>query len=82
LDDFFLEGLATKYGLASGSELGWDGRWQVEPVGQAPFKTRLVVLRPTRPSHFNGTVLLVWNNVSGGFDAFGVGDPGGLMEDG
>jgi hypothetical protein len=81
-DEFFLEGSATRYGLAAGTELGWDGRWQVEPVGQAPFKTRLVVMRPTRPSHFNGTVLLVWNNVSGGFDAFGAGDPDGLMEDG
>ena len=33
-DEFFLEGLATRYGPSSGSELAWDGCWQVEPAAR------------------------------------------------
>ena len=73
-DEFFLEGQATRYAAAPGTELGFDGHWQVEPVESAPFKTRLVVLRPVDPAAFSGTVLLSWNNVSAGYDNFGGGD--------
>jgi Alpha/beta hydrolase domain len=81
-DEYFLEGLATRYRLRSGAELSWDGRWAAEPVGTAPFKTRMLVIRPADPARFNGTVALLWNNVSGGFDAFGVADCAGLLSDG
>jgi hypothetical protein len=33
-----------------------------------PFKTRIVVRRPTLPARFNGTVVVEWTNVSEGFD--------------
>ena len=65
-DEFFLEGTAVRYGPAAGTELGRDGKWQVEPVESAPYKTRIIVIRPTDPAQFNGTVLVSWNNVSAG----------------
>jgi hypothetical protein len=40
----------------------------------APYKTRILVRRPTDASKFNGTVIIEWLNVSGGVDA----DPGFL----
>ena len=81
-DEFFLEGRASRYAAAPGTELGRDGRWQVEAVESAPFKTRLVVVRPTDASAFNGTVLLAWNNVTAGYDNFGGGDSPVLLGSG
>ena len=71
-EEFFLEGTAVRYRPRPGSELGADGRWEVEPAGQAPYRTRLVVYRPVDPEAFNGTVLVSWNNVSAGFDGYTV----------
>lgn len=67
LQEFFLEGTATSFGLAGPA--GADGRWPVTPAGRAPFVTRLVVCRPADPAAFTGTVVLEWLNVSAGFDA-------------
>jgi hypothetical protein len=52
----------------------------VEPAGTAPFTTRLVVQRPTDDASFNGTVVLLWNNVSAGFDTSGLGDTSELLD--
>lgn len=79
-DEFFLEGIATRYRLVSDGERRWDGRWQAEPAQRAAFKTRFVVYRPVDPSHFNGTVLLMWNNVSSGFDTLALN--AGKLQDG
>src|SRR4051812_22310611 len=80
-DEFFLEGTATRYQLAAGTELTRDGRWEVEPAGTAPYKTRLVVYRPADASQFNGTVIVCWNNVSSGYELFG-GDTAEILEGG
>jgi hypothetical protein len=77
--EYFLEGTASRFAPTTGTDLGWDGRWHALPAATAPFKTRLVVLRPIDAARFNGTVVLLWNNVSGGFDAIGVGDTGELL---
>lgn len=37
--------------------------------GSAPYTTRIVVLTPSDPSRFDGTVVVEWLNVSGGIDA-------------
>jgi hypothetical protein len=66
-EEFFLEGEAPIY-RARDEHLRFDGHWDVDPAGAVPFKTRMVVRRPTDPSRFNGTVLLVWSNVSMGCD--------------
>jgi hypothetical protein len=66
VEEYFLSGEATSYKPVG--VLGSDGRWTVEPADKAPFTTRLVVVRPTDPKKFNGTVLVEWLNVSAGTD--------------
>jgi hypothetical protein len=65
-EEFFLDGTASAYELVG--ERGSDGRWEVKPTDQAPFRTRLLVRRPEHPDRFNGTVLVEWLNVSAGAD--------------
>ncbi len=55
--EFFLEGKATSYDR--------EGKVLAEGV---PYKTRLLVRRPTTAEKFNGTVLLEWQNVTAGND--------------
>src|SRR3984957_6001272 len=81
-DEYFLEGEAVRYRPVAGTQLGRDGRWQVEAVGTAPFKTRLVVLRPVDAAAFNGTVVVLWNNVTAGYDNFTGGDSPEVFENG
>jgi hypothetical protein len=81
-DEYFLEGDAVRYGPAAGTDLGRDGRWQIEPVESAPYKTRMVVVRPIAAAAFNGTVIVLWNNVSAGYENFGGGDSPEIFENG
>jgi hypothetical protein len=67
LEEYFLSGTATSYSLAG--KRGDDGRWEARHANTAPFKTRLLVCRPTDPARFGGTALIEWLNVSGGLDA-------------
>ncbi len=80
-EEYFLEGTATKYRPRAGTEFGRDGRWNVEPAGTAPYRTRYVVYRPIDARAFNGTVLVSWNNVSAGFDGYTV-DSAEILEGG
>ncbi len=66
-EEFFLEGQATAY--EPEGELGLDGKWNIVPTKKAPYKTRLLVRRPTDSNRFNGTVIVEWLNVTGGIDA-------------
>lgn len=70
VEEFLVAGTASRY--IPVSELGPDGRWEVTPSGAADFTTRVVVLTPSEPARFNGTVLVEWLNVSGGIDAAAV----------
>lgn len=74
-DEYFLEGVASRYRQAAGTDLGVDGRWSAEPSGTAPYRTRVVVYRPVEPERFNGTVVLHWNNVTAGYDLFSGDTP-------
>ena len=65
-EEYFIAGTATSYG--AGKSFESDGLWSVAPAGSQPFKTRILVRRPKNPARFNGTVVLEWQNVSGGFD--------------
>jgi hypothetical protein len=67
-EEFFLEGTAIGYEAMPGTEIGIDGRWEVRPAASAPFRTRVLVLRPSDASRFNGTVLVNWQNVTAGFE--------------
>lgn len=73
-EELFLVGEATRYRPVDGARFGTDGRWDAEPApGTRPFRTRILVYRPSDPDRFNGTVVLHWNNVSAGYDLF-LGD--------
>jgi hypothetical protein len=62
-EEFFLQGTARSYDVPR------DQASNATPgEGTKPFKTRLVVRRPTSPGRFNGTVIVEWTNVSEGFD--------------
>ena len=66
VEEFFVSGTATSYRLPG--EVPSDGKWEVVRAGTAPYATRMVVVRPTDPKKFNGTVVVEWLNVSGGLD--------------
>ncbi len=66
-EEFFASGTASAF-EASGP-LGRDGRWSVTPGPAAPYRTRMVVRRPSDPDRFNGTVVVEWFNVTGGLEA-------------
>lgn len=66
-EEFFLTGTAQAYSNAN--EFTSDGRWRISRASTAPYKTRIVVYRPSDPARFNGTVAVEWLNVSGGLDA-------------
>ena len=65
--EFSVDGTALSYLLQS--ERGLDGRWDVVPGPEAPFKTRFVVRRPIDEARFSGTAVVEWHNVSAGIDA-------------
>lgn len=60
-EEFFLEGSANVYAITPRQTA------TVESSGH-PYRTRMVVRRPKSRRHFNGTVLLEWQNVTAGYD--------------
>jgi hypothetical protein len=66
-EELFLEGTAVSF-RAEG-DLPGDGRFELREDASADYRTRIVVRRPGDPGAFNGTVVVEWMNVSGGFDA-------------
>jgi len=81
-EEFFLGGVANRFGPEPGNERSFDGRWQAEPAGSSPFRTRFTVLQSLDRERFSGTVVLSWNNVSGGFDVWGAGGHEGAFAEG
>ncbi len=64
-EEYFIEGTANVYAtppLATGTLIS-SGH---------PYKSRIVVRRPADSKRFNGTVILEWLNVTGGFDLDGI----------
>lgn len=72
-EEYLLEGEAERYRLVG--EMTRDGRWEAQPTGAAPFRTRVVVYRPTEADRFNGAAIVSWNNVTAGYDLFGGESP-------
>lgn len=66
-DEYFVSGTARSYTTAK--PLAADGQWAAKALAAAPYRTRIVVMRPADPAKFNGTVIVEWLNVSGGLDA-------------
>jgi hypothetical protein len=67
IDEFFVSGSATSYSLAEPATA--DGKWNAAPAEKAPYTSRIVVVRPTDPGRFNGSVIVEWLNVTAGTDA-------------
>jgi len=65
--EYFISGDANSY--IGKDPLQPDGKWNVQVVDSAAFKTRIVVYSPMDPAKFNGTVIFEWLNVSGGAEA-------------
>jgi len=65
-DEFLYAGNARSYTPAG--PIAADGQWSVAKAATAPYKTRMLVRRPTNPAKFNGTVVVEWLNVTAGFD--------------
>jgi hypothetical protein len=65
--EYLVTGTACSYELQG--ERGEDGRWDVAPAAEAPFRTRIVLRKPSDPSRFSGVVIVEWHNVSAGLDA-------------
>jgi hypothetical protein len=60
-EEFFVEGTANRYttpAMATGTIV----------AGGHPYKTRVLVRRPTASARFNGTVVVEWINVTPGHD--------------
>jgi hypothetical protein len=65
-DEFSVSGTATAY--AHQGAFPVDGKMELTPTTKASYETRIVVRRPKAAKDFNGTVVVEWNNVSGGLD--------------
>lgn len=60
-EEYFIEGAASRYAtptLATGSVIS-SGH---------PYKSRLIVRKPSNPSRFNGVVVVEWVNVTSGYN--------------
>jgi hypothetical protein len=66
-EEFFVSGTAASYKLTGPPTA--DGHWDAAQADTAPYTTRIVVVRPTDPKKFNGTVVVEWLNVSAGQDS-------------
>ena len=67
VEEFIVSGAATAYKLTG--EATADGAWTAVTTDQAPYATRIVVIRPQDPKKFSGTAVVEWLNVTGGLDA-------------
>ena len=64
--EYFASG--TAYTFTSRSTPS-DGKWTIAPAGSAPYRTRIIVRRPSDPAKFDGNVVVEWMNVSAGESA-------------
>jgi hypothetical protein len=64
--EFFASGTASDFTATSSPA---DGRWTIAPDTTAPYRTRILVRRPSDPAHFSGTVVVEWMNVTVGESA-------------
>ena len=71
--EYLISGTATLFNYANNPPLGPT---DIVPIFEdIPYKTRIIVRRPEKKGHFNGTVVIVWWNSTAGFDTAPVWDP-------
>ena len=85
-EEFFVSGTGYTYNTGGASNVNGTKITTGGPNnnGTYPFKTRIVVRRPTDPAKFNGKVVAEWQNVTAGYDleANWFGDPYYLLKNG
>lgn len=64
-EEYFLEGTANTYDVTPGV-LKLDTA--VVTSSGNPYRTRMIVRRPVSAGDFNGTVIMEWQNVTGGYE--------------
>jgi hypothetical protein len=67
-EEYLLEGTTVAYEHLDEGRPDPRGHWLVGESGEADYRTRILVVRPSDPEQFNGTVLLHWQNVSAGHE--------------
>jgi Alpha/beta hydrolase domain len=84
--EYFIEGTGYTYNTSGAVNVTGTKITTGGPNGDGtyPFRTRIVVRRPTDPAKFNGKVVVEWNNVTAGYDleANWFGDPYYLLKNG
>src|SRR5688500_17320439 len=78
-EEFLLDGEAVAYLPADGATHGPDGKWDVVESAPAPYRTRILVVRPKRAEDFDGTVFCNWQNVTAGYE-LGSADEVGVLD--
>jgi hypothetical protein len=74
-EEYFIDGAASAYELKPGTQQASDGRWQLQKrADSAPYRTRILVVRPSDPKKFNGTVVVHWQNVTAGYELGSVSE--------
>ncbi|MCW3807044.1 alpha/beta hydrolase domain-containing protein [Plebeiibacterium marinum] len=66
VEEYIISGNATSYMQTKAPD--GNGVWTVEEKDTASYVSRIVVMKPKDDSKFNGTVIVDWINVTGGFD--------------
>ena len=75
VEEFFLDGTAHGYELKDSATYSPDGQWATQRSKEtAPFRTRILVVRPAKAADFNGTVIVHWQNVTAGYELGTVTD--------
>jgi len=65
--EYIISGTASSYRELSAPDE--DGVWPVEPAGEEPYVTRIVVIRPVDSKKCHGPVVIEWLNVTAGMDS-------------
>ena len=59
--EYFASGTAFAFTATSSPP---NGNWAIKPVSTAPYRTRILVRRPSNPAAFSGVVVVEWMNVT------------------
>ena len=71
--EYLVSGQATVFNYATNPS---QAQSELVAIAEAvPYKTRMIVRRPTRATRFNGTVVIEWWNSTAGFDTAPAWDP-------
>jgi hypothetical protein len=69
VQEFYLDGDAHAYKFKESNSQSDDGQWATQRRDEtAPFKSRILVVRPAKAEDFNGTVIVHWQNVTAGYE--------------